>query len=65
MIVKDDLFQAEQNLKSVIDHYPIPDDGVLDEANELWNELMQLKDQPKNLTPETNPIIEINDEEGN
>ncbi|MEJ6776241.1 MAG: tetratricopeptide repeat protein [Crocinitomicaceae bacterium] len=65
LIVKDDLFQAEQNLKSVIDHYPIPDDGVLDEANELWNELMQLKDQPKNLTPETNPIIEINDEEGN
>lgn len=65
LIVQDDLFQSEQNLKSVIDHYPIPDDGILDEANELWNELMQLKDQPKNLTPDTNQIIEINDEEGN
>ena len=64
LIVQDDLFQAESNLKSVIDHYPIPDDGILDEANELWNELMQLKNQPKSVTPDTNPIIEINDEGG-
>ena len=64
LIVQDDLFQAESNLKSVIDHYPIPDDGILDEANELWNELMQLKDQPKSVTPDANPIIEINDEGG-
>ena len=62
LIVKDDLFQSEQNLKSVLDHYPIPDDGILDEANELWNELMQLKNQPKSVTPESNQIIEINDE---
>lgn len=60
------LFEAEQTLKSVIEHYPNSDDGVLDEANELWNELMQLKDQPKTITPETNPIIEVNDDnEGN
>ncbi len=65
-IKQNDLFEAEQTLKSVIEHYPNSDDGVLDEANELWNELMQLKDQPKTLTPETNPIIEVNDDnEGN
>ena len=64
LIQLDDLFQAEQNLKSVIDHYPIDDDGVLDEATQLWDELMQLKNQPKELKIETNPVIEIN-KEGN
>ena len=62
-IAQDNLVQAEQTLKSVIDHYPIPDDGVLDEANELWSELMQLKNQPKSITPDVDPIIEINDGE--
>ena len=38
----------------------VDDDGVLDEANLLWDELMQLKNQPKNLDPGTNPIIDIN-----
>ncbi len=60
-MAQDDLFQAEQTLKSVIDHYPVPDDGILDEANALWDELMQLKNQPKNLAPEENNIIEINE----
>ena len=60
-IAQNDLFQAEQTLKSVIDHYPVQDDGILDEANDLWNELMQLKNQPKSLTPEVDPTIEIND----
>ena len=60
-IAQDNLFEAEQTLKSVIDHYPVPDDGIMDEANELWNELMQLKDQPKSFDPEVDPIIEIND----
>jgi len=60
-IAQDKLFEAEQTLKSVIDHYPVPDDGILDEANELWNELMQLKDQPKSFDPEVDQIIEIND----
>ena len=64
LIQQDDLFQAEQNLKSVIEHYPIEDDGILDEANELWSELMQLKDQPKDIEPGTNQIIEINDNGG-
>jgi len=65
LVVQKELFQSEQNLKSVIDHYPISDDGILDEANELWNELMQLKDQPKEVEPDVNQIIEINDEDEN
>ncbi|MDX2359492.1 MAG: tetratricopeptide repeat protein [Crocinitomicaceae bacterium] len=64
LIMLDDLFQAEQTLKSVIDHYQESDDGILDEANELWNELMQMKDDNKSLTPDVDPIIEINEEEG-
>jgi tetratricopeptide (TPR) repeat protein len=61
-IKQNNLFEAEQTLKSVIEHYPNSDDGIHDEANELWNELMQLKDTPKNVTPDTNPIIEVNDD---
>ena len=64
LIKQDNLFQAEQTLKSVIDNYPIPDDGILDEANQLWDELMQLKDTPKEITPDVDPIIEINGENG-
>lgn len=59
-MAQDKLFDAEQTLKSVIDHYKVDDDGVKDEANLLWDELMQLKNQPKNLEPGTNPIIDIN-----
>lgn len=65
LMKQDDLFQAEQNLKSVIEHYPIQDDGILDEANQLWDELMQLKNQPKpGLVPDVDPIIEINEQNG-
>jgi tetratricopeptide (TPR) repeat protein len=60
-----DLFQAEQNLKSVREHYPITDDGLLDEANELWDELMQLKGQSQKFEEEEEPIIEIDEQEGN
>ena len=64
-IKQDDLFQAEQTLKSVREHYPVQDDGIMDEANQLWDELMQLKDAPKNnIVPEVDPIIEINGQNG-
>lgn len=63
-IAQNKLFEAEQTLKSVIDHYPVQDDGILDEANALWDELMQLKNQPKNLAPEENTTIEINENGG-
>lgn len=65
LIQLEDLFAAEQNLKSVIDHYPIPDDGILDEANALWDELMQLKNQKSNFPEVTDPTIEIEEENGN
>jgi len=61
LIIQNDLFQAEQTLKSVIDHYPDPDDGILSEANELWDELMQLKNKPKSIEEETEPEIEVNE----
>lgn len=59
-MAQDKLFDAEQTLKSVIDHYKVENDGIKDEANSLWNELMQLKNQPKSITPGTNPVIDIN-----
>lgn len=64
LIQKDDLFQAEQTLKSVLDHYPISDDGIIDEANALWDELMQLKNAQKTIQPENNTIIEIDENGG-
>ncbi|MFN5846675.1 MAG: tetratricopeptide repeat protein [Flavobacteriia bacterium] len=65
LMLQDDLFQAEQTLKSVIDHYPDEDDGILAEANELWDELMQLKNQPKSVQEEEETVIEVNEEGGN
>ncbi|MEJ6506267.1 MAG: tetratricopeptide repeat protein [Crocinitomicaceae bacterium] len=58
-----DYVQAEQNLKSVKEHYPIQDDGVVDEANALWQEILLLKEVEENKeeeNPETK--IEINEE---
>ena len=60
-MAEDKLFDAEEKLKSVRDHYTVTDDGILDEANELWNELMQLKNSPKNVDPEGGNTIEINE----
>ena len=65
LIQLEDLFGAEQNLKSVIDHYLIQDDGILDEANQLWDELMQLKNQNQEFEERTDPVIEIEEENGN
>lgn len=65
LIVKEDLFQAEQTLKSVIEHYPDQNDGVISEANQLWDELMQLKDKPKDLNKSSGTFIELNENGGN
>lgn len=64
LIIQEDLFQAEQVLKSVLDHYAVEDDGILTEANQLWDELMQLKQESKAIEQETNTTIEINENEG-
>ncbi len=58
---EDDLVQAEQKLKSVRDNYPFQDDGILAEADLLWDELMILKNQPKDVGPVKKPVIEVGD----
>lgn len=60
-ILNGDYVQAEQNLKSVLDFYPKElNDGVLNEANELYVELMQLKNPEKIITETPDKKIEIN-----
>ena len=61
-ILNDDLFQAEQTLKSVMDFYPIQDDGILSDANDMWDELMQLKNPTVIEEPEPERKIEIDGE---
>jgi len=46
LIKEGDLFQSEQNLKAVMEHYPNTDDGILEEANTLWDDIMLLKTPP-------------------
>ena len=61
LITKDDLFQAEQTLMSVMDHYSNQDDGIILEAEELYNELMQLKSKPKAIDQEGETVIDVNE----
>jgi len=62
LILKEDLFQTEETLKSVIENYPNKDDGILAEADEVWEELMLLKNTDKDIAPKTITEIEVNDE---
>ncbi len=63
MIINNELFQSEQTLKSVLEFYPEQNDGVLSEANNLFNELMQLKNPVIIEQPEESvKKIEINEE---
>ncbi|MDB3906062.1 tetratricopeptide repeat protein [Crocinitomicaceae bacterium] len=64
-MAQDNLFQAEQDLKSIRLHYENTTDGILDEANALWDELMQLKDAPKDIEEEGERVIEIDGGNGN
>lgn len=63
LIAKKDLFQAEYTLKSVIDNYPDQEDGILIQANQLWDELMQLKSAPKKVPELGTTVIEIEENE--
>lgn len=65
LMAKNDLFQAEQTIRSVVENYPNPNDGIQTEAGELYNEIMQLKNQPKSLQEKTNTIIEVEETHGN
>ena len=62
LIAKKDLFQAEYTLKSVIDNYSEQEDGIIMQANQLWDELMQVKNKPKDVKDPGTTVIEI--EEG-
>lgn len=60
-MLKNELFQAEQTILSVIQHYPKDDDGIKLEAQAVYDELMQLKNAPKStVVPEGTTEIEIN-----
>jgi tetratricopeptide (TPR) repeat protein len=59
LMAKNDLVQAEYTLASVKENYTDQEDGIMDEANELWEELMQLKNKPKSLKAPTGTEVEI------
>ena len=61
IIKEGDLFQAEQNLNAVIEHYPVQDDGILEEANELMQQIELLKiEVVEEEDPETKIEIDEN-----
>ena len=61
LIKEGDLFQAEQNLNAVIEHYPVQDDGILEEANELMQQIELLKTEVvEEEDPETKIEIDEN-----
>jgi tetratricopeptide (TPR) repeat protein len=61
-IEKNDLFQAEQSLKTVIDNYPNKEDEILGLAQQQLDALIKLK-QPKveETPPAVTPEIEIDE----
>ncbi len=64
-MARNDFNQAEQNVKSVLDHYPDQEDGILAEAGELANELSQLKQGNKVPEEKEEEQTEIEVKEGN
>lgn len=64
LIQKDDLFQAEQTITSVLDNYKVQDDGIMDEAADLYDEVMQLKNQPKSIEERSGTVIEVEEKPG-
>ena len=63
LIKEGDLFQSEQNLKAVMEHYPNTDDGILEEANALWDDIMILKNPPIDEPEDDNETkIEIDED---
>ena len=59
---ENNLFQAESDLKSIQQHYPISNDGIIDQANKYWDELMQLKNVSKEIEEAEEKTIEIDEE---
>jgi tetratricopeptide (TPR) repeat protein len=64
LMLKNDLFQAEQTILSVIEFYETDDDGILEEASILYDEVMQAKNEPKSVVEPKNTIIEVEENAG-
>ncbi len=65
LIAQDNLFQAEKTIKSVIDYYPIQDDGIIAEAKEWYDQIMILKSKPKSIqAPDDGTVIDLEDKSG-
>lgn len=65
-MMKDDLFQAEQTIDLVLNNYPNKNDKsdpIMIEAEMTKAEIMQLKNEPKDLQNDINRLIDINDGE--
>jgi tetratricopeptide (TPR) repeat protein len=63
-IEKNDLFKAEQDLNTIIMNYPHQEDGILSQAKQQLDELMQLKAPKVEDTPKVEDIpaeIEIDE----
>lgn len=58
----DDMFQAEQTIDLVIRNYPNKEDGILEDATNVKSEIMEIKDQPKEIEGDLNRTIDINEE---
>jgi tetratricopeptide (TPR) repeat protein len=61
-IATDDLFQAEKTINLVIKNYPNKEDGIIDEAEAVKAELMQLKSTDKSVDDNTDRTIDLNEE---
>ena len=62
LMIKDDLFNAEETINSVIEHYPNKTDGIIEEATAVWNEIMQLKNVEKEIPVKSPSEIEVIEE---
>lgn len=59
-IAKNDLFQAEYTLNSILQNYKVQDDGIVAETQQLMSEVQQLKNEPQPEVDSTQTIIDIN-----
>jgi len=64
LIAQDDLFQAEQTILSVRNNYTEKEDGILTEAGELYDEIMQMKNEPKSIEEKSGTVIEVEEKSG-
>lgn len=59
-MARDELFQAEKTINMVINNYPNESDGIIDEAEAVKAELMQLKNMEKSVEDDSDRTIDIN-----